>query len=194
MSESQQEEAEDVPFSQDHLPDCHDPQDESAPQDASQSESSKRSTSPAKKRKVEEETEPAGFKSPIDDSMYDCYPIAISLPDYSATLYDACLYLNSFNPGLGNHWPSQARLGTFKPFPLCQVVILQCPKNLSRSLREYVHTHKMWDKWQLFSGRITSESQVTYENSNMTASAFKESLAKDPLVQCVKHTIHPKHK
>jgi hypothetical protein len=194
LSDSQQEEEafEDFPFSQDHLPDYHNPQDEAAPQDASQSESSKRSTSPAKKRKVEEETEPAGPKPPIDDSMYDCYPIAISLPD-SATLYDTILYLNSFSPGLGNHWPGQARLGTFKPFPLCQVVILHCPKNLSRSLREYVHTHKMWDKWQLFSGRITSESQVTYKNSNTAASSFNESLARDPLVQCVKHTIHPKH-
>jgi hypothetical protein len=51
----------------------------------------------------------------------------------------------------------------------------------------------MWDKWQLFSGRVTSESQVTYQHSNTTASSPKELLAKDPLVQCVKHTIHPKH-
>ena len=49
----------------------------------------------------------------------------------------------------------------------------------------------MWDKWQLFSGRVTSESQVTYEIT--MASSVKELLAKDPLMQCVKHTIHPKH-
>jgi hypothetical protein len=183
------EQDEDFPYSQDYLPNEDD--EESDHHGSSNASTRSRSSSPAKKRKVEEDdTQPATSNPTSNDSKYDCYPIAISLPS-SAARYDALLYLNAFSPGLGNHWPGQARLGTFKPFPLCQVLILQCPKNLSRGLREYVHTHKMWDKWQLFSGRVTSESQVTYEIT--MASSPKELLAKDPLMQCVKHTIHPKH-
>jgi hypothetical protein len=187
---------EDLHYSQDYLPAEDDT--ESDHNSSSNASAKSRSSSPAKKRKVDKDdsqtapTKPAATNPITNNTKYDCYPIAISLPA-SATRYDALLYLNTYSPGLGSYWPDQARLGTFKPFPLCQVLIIQCPKCLSRGLREYVHTHKMWDKWQLFSGRVTSESQVTYQHSNTTASSPKELLAKDPLVQCVKHTIHPKH-
>jgi hypothetical protein len=97
---------EDFPYSQDYLPNEED--EESDHPDSSNASTRSRSSSPAKKRKVEEDkSQPATSTPPANDSKYDCYPIAISLPA-SASRYDALLYLNAFSPGLGNHWPGQA--------------------------------------------------------------------------------------
>ena len=107
----------------------------------------------------------------------------------AATIYDFQLYVSPFKAGLGAWWPDQTQIGKFGPFPGCTVVYLQCPKKLVTSFREYVHRNKMWGKWQLFTSLIHSEKHVTYERKSF----LLESLARDPLIQYVKVSIHPKH-
>jgi hypothetical protein len=153
------------------------------------STTSKRSGSPPKKRKVEEEGPPHPvLNKPSSYSIYDTTLVAISLPDV-ATLHDSLLYLHGFNPGLGGWWQGQAKLGHYSKFPDCQVLFLQCPKNIAHSLREFIHRNKFFKKWQIFSAYVTSEALTTYfEPDNCL-----ETLAHDPLIQCVKATVHPKH-
>jgi hypothetical protein len=160
------EEDEEFPHSQDHLPDM-DVEDDDQP-DAAYNRS--RSLSPSKKCKVDEEPAKDYFDAFIlntstDSSNYDVVPIAISM-HMASVIYDFHLYVNPFKAGLSAWWPKQTLIGKFGLFPDCKVVYLMCPKKLVTSFREFACHTKMWGKWQLFTSLIHSERYVTCEQKS----------------------------
>jgi hypothetical protein len=199
QGEQENEDGDDeYPFSQDHLPpmDMEEYQ-ESASQQGSSNSTSNRDLSPTKKRKVDGTDEPSSssdyfdatiLNTSTDSSNFDAVPIAVSLP-MASVKYDFLLYVNPFKAGIGAWWPEQTRIGKFGLFPDCKVVFFLCPKKLVTSFREFVHHNKMWGKWQLFTSLIHTEKYVTYERSSF----YLEKLARDPLIQYVKASIHPSH-
>jgi hypothetical protein len=186
---AKEDDEEEFPHSQDYLPE--EDLDNDDQMDTASNRS--RSSSPSKKHKVDEEQPTDYFDAAIlntstNSSKYDAVPIVISMP-MASTIYDFLLYVSPFKAGLGAWWPEQTRIGKFGLFPGCTVVYLMCPKKLVTSFREYVHHTKMWGKWQLFTSLIHTEKYVTYERKSF----LLESLARDPLIQYVKASIHPKH-
>jgi hypothetical protein len=185
---NQDDEIEDFEFSQEEEM-ANQEIDRNSPAPDNVSTASKRSGSPPKKRKVEDDGPPhPQLNKPSSYSIYDTTLIAISIPNV-ATMHDSLLYLNAFKPGLGGWWQGQAKLGHYFAFPECQVLFLQCPKNIARDLREFVHNNKFFKKWQIFSTYVTSEALAGHNEPDDRL----EILAHDPLIQCVKATIHPKH-
>ena len=189
----------DTPNSQDFFPGGDDETNEETQDGSADSGSKSRNGSPTKKRRVDGEDDD-GNENRVDDfdastlaqpkpnSVYETSVVLISSPEIGS-LADFKGYLNHFKAGLGNWWPGQLRMGRYVHFPQCQVAILLCPRSLTRQLRWYIHTNKMWGKWQLYSTTTTNEAFISY----IEPDPKWESIAADGRIQYVKAANHPKH-
>lgn len=157
-------------------------------------------TTPLKKRRVNN-TGAAAAAPANEETSYSprpralvCNKLCIPLPP-SAVLFDVKTFLHEYQPGFGHQYEEQVTLVNYGHYPTVLSACVEVPVYDVEAFQAFVESH-------LFFGKYKTVAEVLTENQTVTPAAtldndeyqkHLEIMAKDYLIQHVKHATHPKH-
>lgn len=126
--------------------------------------------------------------------MVLCNKLCIPLPP-PAVLFDVKAFLHEYRPGFGHKYKEQVILCRYSHYPEVVSACVEVPVDEVEEFQAFVDN-------QLFFGKYKTAAEVLTENQTIEPATtlddeesqeHLEKMAKEYLIQHVKHAVHPKH-